>query len=73
MSHMELIERTFVIPDLDSQASAMLIEETLANTPGVTDAQVSLPLRKVTVTLRDPDGESTVRRHLSGAGFPPED
>jgi copper chaperone CopZ len=70
---METIELTFVCPDLDSQASAMIIKEALANTPGVNDAEVSLPLRTVRVVLRDPDGESTVRRHLSAAGFPPED
>lgn len=69
----QTIELKFFCPDLDSQASAETIRDTLSNTPGVMDAEVSLPLRTVSVILRDPEGESTVRRHLSAAGFPPQD
>lgn len=69
---MELVERTFVCPDLNTQSAAMMIREELSNTPGVFDAEVSLPNRTVHVVLRDPDGEQTVRRHLSKVGYPPE-
>lgn len=70
---MQLIERTFVCPDMDSQAAAIAIKETLADAPGVDDVEISLPMRTVRVVLRNPDGETVVRRHLSSAGFPPED
>src|SRR5438309_1453360 len=70
---MQTIERTFFCPDLDSQAAALQIRETLDNAPGVLETEVSLTNRTVRVVLGDPDGETTVRRHLSSAGFPPED
>jgi copper chaperone CopZ len=69
---MQLIERTFICPDLDTQSGAMLIKEALGNTPGVFDADVSLAHRTVRVVLRDPEGEQTVRRHLSAVGYPAE-
>ena len=51
----------------------MQIRETLDNTPGVIDVEVSLPERTVKVVLGDMDGEASVRRHLANAGFPPQD
>lgn len=72
-STMQTITRTFVCPDIDSQSAAMLIEQTLADTPGVMESDVSLANRTVVVKLRDVEGEATVRRHLVAAGFPPED
>ena len=70
---MERIERTFFCPDLDTQAASMHIREVLGSTPGVLSYDVSLPNRTVQVVLLDPQGESTVRRHLSSVGCPPED
>ena len=67
------IERTFFCPNLDSQIGAIQIRETLDNAPGILEVNVSLPNRTVTAVLADLDGEVTVRRHLSNAGYPPED
>jgi len=67
------IERTFFCPNMDSQAAAIQIRESLDNAPGVLDTKVSLPERTITVVLADLDGEVTVRRHLSHSGFPPQD
>jgi hypothetical protein len=69
---MQLTERTFVCPDLNTQSGAMTIRDEMLNTPGVFEADVSLVERTVHVVLRDPEGEQTVRRHLSQVGYPAE-
>ena len=73
MSGMERYERTFFCPDMNTQAFALQVRDALYNTPGVLECDVSLPKRTVHVTLLDREGESTIRRHLSSVGFPPED
>ena len=67
------IERTFVCPNLDSQAAAIAVTQALDNTPAVVDVNVSVTDRTVRVLMGDLDGEISVRRHLSSAGYPAED
>ena len=70
---MQRIVQTFFCPDMKSQSSEIQIRTSLMNTPGVVDCEVSLSDRTVQVVLANPEGEASVRRHLSSVGFPPED
>lgn len=70
---MQRIVQTFFCPDISSQSSEIQIRNSLRTTPGVVECNISLADRTVEVVYSDPEGESTVRRHLSAAGFPPED
>jgi len=67
------IERTFVCPDLTTQSDEIIINQAMNNTPCVVDWKISLSERNVHVVLGDVEGETSVRRHLADAGFPPED
>jgi hypothetical protein len=58
---------------MDSQAAAIAVIQSLDNTPAVVDVDVSVPNRTVHVVMGDLEGETSVRRHLSSAGYPPED
>jgi hypothetical protein len=70
---MQEIERTFHVPDLDTQAAVQNLRQVLGDTPGITDAEVLLEPQVVRVWLSNPEAEAMVRRHLIGAGYPPED
>jgi hypothetical protein len=73
MKNLKLFELMFVCPDMKTQQDAMTIQEMLDSQPGIEDVDIDLPMRRVRVVCADSDSDVDVRRHLSQAGFPPED
>ena len=70
---MQLFSKTFYCPDLISQEDAIVIEETLQNSPGIEEMVVDHRDHTVYVCTANQSGMLDVVRMLSDGGFPPED
>jgi hypothetical protein len=70
---MELFAKTYYCPDLVSQEDAIVIEETLQNSPGIDEISVDHAAHTVLVSTANQDGLRDVEIMLREAGFAPED
>ena len=70
---MQLFAKTFYCPDLVSQEDAIVIEETLQNSPGIQSTEVDHVLHTVHVLSANQDHLRDVEWMLRDAGFTPED
>ena len=73
MKNLRLFELDFVCPDAKTQQDKMAIEQVLESQPGIEDVEVDLGTHHIKVVCADSEADMDVRRHLSQAGYPPQD
>lgn len=70
---MQLYAKTFRCPDVVSQEDAMIVHQTLQNSPGIEEFRVDHVVHTVQIKTANQDGMLDVARALSHAGYPPEE
>lgn len=57
-------------PDIHTQEDAMIVEQTLTNSPGIGDVEIDYRTGEVRVVTANQDGGLDVINRLSDAGYP---
>ncbi len=68
---MQVYARTYYCPDLLTQEDAIVVEETLQNSPGIEEVRIDHVLHTVFVSTANQGGMKDVEFMLRDAGFPP--
>jgi hypothetical protein len=70
---MQLYAKTFRCPDIVSQEDAMIVMQTLQNSPGIERFDVDHVVHQVQVRTANQGGFKDVVGALRHAGYPPEE